>query len=78
MDAVLGRSRLTPHEISLGDLVSAAKLTRSLPARRALVAIQPADTSLGLEPTEAVAAAIPVAQAAVDGLIEQWTAQAVA
>lgn len=72
MDAMLGRSRLTPHEISLSDLVSAAKLTQSLPARRALVAIQPADTALGLDPTTPVAAAIPVASNAVSDIIERW------
>lgn len=72
MDAMLGRSRLTPHEISLSDLVSAAKLTQSLPARRALVAIQPADTALGLDPTAPVAAAIPVARAAVSEIIDKW------
>ncbi len=72
MDAVLGNARLTPHEISLSDLVSAARLTQSLPARRVLVAIQPVDTTLGLDPTSPVAAAIPVASEAVNGIIERW------
>ena len=72
MDSVLGNARLTPHEISLSDLVSAAKLTQSLPARRALVAIQPADIALGLDPTEPVAAAIPIARNAVNEIIGRW------
>ncbi|MCG6857647.1 MAG: hydrogenase maturation protease [Salaquimonas sp.] len=72
MDMVLGASRLTPHEISLSDLFSAARLSQSLPMRRALVAIQPADTALGLDPTEHVAAAIPIARNAVSEIIERW------
>jgi len=74
MDTALGASRLTPHEISMSDLVSAARLSDSLPERRALVAIQPADTALGLDPTGPVAAAIPVAQSMVSETISRWLA----
>ena len=72
MDKILGVKRDTPHEISMSDLISAARLSDSLPERRALIAIQPADTALGLDPTGAVAAAIPVARTIVSETIERW------
>lgn len=73
MDALLGGRRHSAHEVALGDLVGAAALTGGLPARRALVAVEPADTSLALAPTPAVAAAIPALVDAVEGLVRRWT-----
>lgn len=73
MDALLGGRRHSAHEVALGDLVAAAALTGGLPARRALVAVEPAQTSLALEPTPAVAAAIPAMVDAVERLVRRWT-----
>lgn len=73
MDALLGGRRHSAHEVALGDLVAAAALTGGLPARRALVAVEPADTSLAIAPTPAVAAAIPAMVDAVEKLVRRWT-----
>jgi hydrogenase maturation protease len=64
-----GRKR-SVHEVAISDLLSAATLRGTCPSRRALVAIQPFSTDLGLEPTPAVQAAIPEACAAVIGLTQ--------
>lgn len=50
---------LSPHQVGLGDLLAAARLTSSLPAQLALVAIQPQDIGPGVELTPALLAALP-------------------
>ena len=72
MDAQLRGRKRTAHEVALADLVMAAELAGSAPARRALVAIQPGSTGWGLAPCADVAAAVPKACAAVQTLIEEW------
>lgn len=72
MDAQLGGQCRSAHEVALADLMSAALLTGSAPVRRALVAVQPASTDWGLEPTEAVRSAIPEACDTVLSLLEDW------
>jgi len=52
---------VSPHQIGVGDLVAAARLTGTMPARLTLVGIQPGEISIGLELTAAVAAAVDVA-----------------
>lgn len=73
MDAQLGGCKRSAHEVALGDLLGAAALAGRLPARRALVAVEPASIELALEPTPAVAAALPRLCAAVDELLDRWT-----
>jgi hydrogenase maturation protease len=75
MDGQLGGPKRSAHEVALADLMAAAALHGALPARRALVAVEPASTDLGLEPTGAVAAAIPALCAAVDELLARWEAR---
>jgi len=72
MDAQLSGAKHTVHEVALSDLLSAAALAGTLPARRALVAIQPATVEWGLSASPAVADAIPVACAAVSELVKRW------
>lgn len=72
MTAILQGARHSAHEVALSDLIQAADLSGAGPARRALVAVQPATTEWGLEPTEAVAAAMPGAVAAIRDLIARW------
>lgn len=73
MDEFLGSNRKrSVHEVSLLDLMAIAHLAGRLPARRALVGIQPASTDWGDAPTEAVAQAIPHAAKLVRQLIEEW------
>ncbi|MGD0643071.1 MAG: hydrogenase maturation protease [Roseiarcus sp.] len=74
MDAQVGRARSSVHEVALADLVGAASLTGHLPARRALVGVAPESTDWGLAPSAAVAAAVPAACAAIEGLLARWTA----
>jgi hydrogenase maturation protease len=72
MDAQLGGKKRTVHEVALADLLTAAALTGHLPARRALVTVQPASTAWGLELTAPVSAAIPAACEAVLSVIGRW------
>lgn len=73
MDAYLGRGkRRSVHEVSLLDLLAIATLTDALPARRALVGIQPGTVDWGEAPSGAVAAAIPLACDMTLGLLREW------
>ena len=62
------------HEVSLMDLMAVAYLEGHLPARRALVGIQPQILDWGDAPSAAVAQAIPNACAQVVDLMERWCA----
>ncbi|WP_456403662.1 HyaD/HybD family hydrogenase maturation endopeptidase [Thiolapillus sp.] len=72
MDAFLGAARRSVHEVGLLDLMDIARLTDSLPARRALIGIQPDVTDWGETPTPAVRAAIPRAADCVLDLLDNW------
>ena len=72
MDRFLGMPRRSAHEVGLLDLLDIARLTRSLPERRALVGIQPLEFGWGERPSEPVAAAIPRAAAIVLELRRRW------
>jgi hydrogenase maturation protease len=72
MDRQLSGKKRTAHEVALADLMSAARLVGSQPERRALVAIQPASTEWGLQPTAEVSAAIPPACRIVLSLLKGW------
>ena len=74
--AQLSGKKRSAHEVALADLLAAAELTGSLPARLALVGIQPGRIGWSLEADPQVAAAIPQACGAVTGLIERWVAHA--
>ncbi len=60
------------HEVSLSDLLAVAALEGLLPARRALVGIQPQDFDWGERPTEAVENAIPKACETVMEITRRW------
>jgi hydrogenase maturation protease len=72
MDAQLGGRRHSAHELALGDLLAAAALSGCLPAHRALVAVEPENTALALEPSAPVAAALPRMCHEVRMLIARW------
>ena len=73
MDAYLGSGRRrSVHEVSLIDLMAIAHLTDALPARRALIGIQPLSIEWGETPTDEVAAAIPLACEMTLELIREW------
>lgn len=72
MDAFLGGPRKTPHEVSLRDVLAMARLRDRLPARRALLGIEPGVVDWGTMPSGAVAAALPAAAAAAGRLLDDW------
>lgn len=75
MDALLRGGRQSVHAVALADLLGAAALRGHLPARRALVAVQPRQIGLGLQPTSAVHTAIPRLAQAVRERIAAWGAR---
>ena len=72
IDQQLSGKKKTVHEVALADLFSAAEIRGKCPADRALIAIQPASTDWGLEPTPDVEAAIPRACAAINTITASW------
>jgi hydrogenase maturation protease len=75
MDAFLGSERKrSVHEVGLLDLMALAALGGRLPARRALIGIQPQTVDWSEEPTAAVAQAIAEACERARDLIERWQA----
>jgi hydrogenase maturation protease len=76
MDRYLGRAQMSVHEVGLSDLMDMARLSATLPRRRALIGIQPADLDLGTQPSAAVAAAVPQAAWLALELVRRWRAEA--
>lgn len=75
MDRLILRAKHSSvHEVSLAQLFQAAALTETLPARRALVAIEPERVDLGTDPSEAIRAAVPLAADAVETILTRWNA----
>ena len=72
IDQQLSGKRRSVHEVALYDLFSAAAIRGRSPDERVLIAIQPACTEWGLEPTPEVKAAIPLAYEALNSLTRQW------
>ena len=73
MDKFLGAAKRSPHEVGLLDLFDIARLTGSLPDRRALIGIQPDRIEWGMSPSEAVASALPLAVAQAAELLGRWS-----
>ena len=73
MDRFLGSNRKSSvHEVCLMDLMAIARLVEALPARRALIGIQPEYLDWSDAPTPTVARAIPVACDLAMQLIGKW------
>ena len=72
-DDFLKTARSSVHELGLRDLVDAARLTGSLPRRRALVGVQPAQIGWGTSLSPAVEAAVPAAVEAARQVLDRWT-----
>jgi hydrogenase maturation protease len=60
------------HEVSIAELMDIARLTDSLPKRRALVGIQPRDMDWSETPSPPVARGIEQACAQAATLLEAW------
>jgi hydrogenase maturation protease len=69
-DARIRSGRQSAHDLALSELIDAARLTGGLPERRALLGVEPASVAWGLEPTPAVAAALPK----VVEILRDWVA----
>jgi len=72
MDRYLAAAHGSVHEVGLGDLLDIARLTETLPERRALIGIEPESLDWGDQPTPKVAAAIQPAAREVLELLQQW------
>ncbi len=75
MDRQLTRHATSVHEVSLADLLDMARLTDSLPTRRALIGVEPALVGWGDGLTPAVEAALPEVLERVRELLARWDAQ---
>jgi hydrogenase maturation protease len=65
--------RRTVHEVGLIDLLDMARMEDSLPPRRALLCIQPAQVGWSEELSPVVSRAMPEAADHARRLIERWT-----
>ena len=54
----LFQKKISPHQLGLSDLIAAARLTDSLPAKVVLFGIEPKDLGTGLELSEDVAQSV--------------------
>jgi hydrogenase maturation protease len=52
---------ISVHQLGVGDLLAVARLRGTMPARASLVGVQPERLEVGLELSDAVAAAVPEA-----------------
>ncbi len=76
IDRQISGKRRTVHEVALADLFSAASIRGRSPEERILIAIQPASTESGVEPTPEVSASIPRACEAISSLTRRWQHEA--
>jgi hydrogenase maturation protease len=72
MDRFLRGRRTSVHEIGLRDLLDIARLRGRLPARRALIGIQPQSTAIGEKLSASVERAVPVAAQLARDLLRRW------
>ena len=72
MDAFLGRSKHSAHEVGLLDLMDIARLTGHLPSHRALIAIQPETMTWGMHTSDAVTPALAIAAHEALAIINKW------
>jgi hydrogenase maturation protease len=72
MDDFLRSARCSVHEVGMRDLLDMARLTGSLPSRRAFLGIEPGETGWGEALGKEVDAALPAAVDAARSLLEDW------
>jgi hydrogenase maturation protease len=72
MDEFLRTSRCSVHEVGLRDLLDAARLTDSLPLRRAFVGVQPMHVGWGESLSPAVEASVPEAVEMARAILRRW------
>lgn len=67
------RTRISPHQLGLSEVLAALTLTGELPKRVTLIGIEPLDLSLGLELTPLVAGVIDRVVGLVLAALEEGT-----
>jgi len=72
MDRFAGETKRSVHEVSIGDLLSIARLTDYLPENRLLVAIQPKNIDWGSDLSPEVEQAMPLAAQHIIDAIARW------
>lgn len=73
MDDFLRTARCSVHEVGIRDLLDLARLTGTLPERRAFVGIQPVETGWGESLSAPVEAALPGAARLARDLLSSWS-----
>ena len=71
------RTKISPHQIGISDVLAALTLRERFPQRLALIGIQPKELETGIELTPEVAATIPVVLAMVVGELRSCGVEAV-
>ncbi len=75
-DAAPGGTMTTAHEVALADLLDAADALGGRPARRALIAIEPAHVRVGTELSQTVGQARDFAVAEARACVARWRSRA--
>ncbi|MDR1264847.1 MAG: hydrogenase maturation protease [Propionibacteriaceae bacterium] len=68
------QSKLSPHQVGLLDVLSAARLLRQEPEALAVVGVAPQSVELRLGLSPVVAAAVPAAVARAAAVVDRWLA----
>jgi hydrogenase maturation protease len=66
------RTRMSPHQVGLSDVLAALELTGRAPQRRVIIGIKPLSMDLSLELTPTVAARVPEMVGRVVSTLEGW------
>jgi hydrogenase maturation protease len=70
--ATLARGMLTVHQLTFHDVLALAAARDRLPAEARVVGVQPGDTTLGIELSPDVTAALEQAMAAATRVLAEW------
>lgn len=74
MDVFFRNARGSVHEVGIRDLLDAARLTGTLPARRAFVGVQPQRVAIGTSLSPSLHGSIAPAAAHARAILEGWQA----
>lgn len=66
------RTRMSPHQVGLSDVLAALELTERAPKQRVIIGIKPVSMGLSMDLTPTVAARLPEMIARVVATLEGW------
>jgi hydrogenase maturation protease len=72
MDDFLRTARCSVHEVGIRDLLDLARLTGTLPEKRAFIGVQPVSTGWGEALTPEIVSVLPAAAARARDLLSGW------